>query len=1117
MPAAKPVKPKAKPYKQILFFCCVILAGIAMYTSCRTKKSGDGIFKLLSAGETHIDFVNKNTVSDSVNILDYLYFYNGAGVASADFNNDGLEDIYFVSNQGPNKLYLNKGDLKFEDITAKAGVAGTGNWKTGVTIVDINGDGYKDIYVCVVSGYKGFKGKNQLYINNGDLTFTESAAKYGLDFAGFSTQASFLDYDKDGDLDMFLLTSSVHSNDTYGDSTLRFKTSHDAGDHLFRNDNNKFVDVTASSGIYSAPIGYGLGVSVGDLNNDGWDDIYVSNDFFEQDYYYINQRNGTFKEELKSAFGHTSLFSMGNTLADVNKDGHLDVISTDMLPEEMKALKSTINDEPLDIYNQEVNAGYYYQYSKNSLQLNVGNGKKFVDISLYSGVSATDWTWSPLVQDFDMDGRKDMFFSNGIKKRLNDMDYLKYLGDPNVIKDFKTSRFFDKEKINLMPDGDVHNYLYHGDDNLKFSDVSAGNDMRDASISAGSVAVDLDNDGDLELVTNNMDAPAFIYKNMTMENHKDNKPSYLKLSVKYTKANLDGIGTKFFLRSTKQVDHQEIQTSTAYESTQGNNLLFTFLPGDKPVELMVLWPDNSYQLIKDFSMNKKAVITYDKAKTQTTTDVQALLSNYISDKKEFTSVDVKATVLATMQPFETPDFNYYNLLPHTYLPHTPAIAVADVNKDGIEDIYVGGIAGEEKYILAGSKDGKFTKVAVDAFAAFKDRSDTEAQWVDVNNDGLPDLIVLSASHPFVEAEKTVQPRLYINKGNYKFEYKALPVVGALTSKILVYDFNGDGLKDLFFSSSVNFRDYTKPASSIILLNKGSGNFAAATANQYADLTSIRYITNISTADIDHNGTEDIIISAEWQPVQIFLNKNKKLVKFSSPLLDKEMGWWQSAIITDADGDGKADLIAGNWGENNKYNVTATQPLYAYNNDVDNDGKNDLILSYFYKGKYYPFRPKNDLEQELPFLKKEFLSYQKMADKTTAEIFKGKLSDSGRLEANQFRSIFVSDVLNAKKITELPYLFQQAPIRSVSPLNNQQGDILLNGNFWGVVPYEGKYDALGLVTTHYDKRTKQFAMPEYWLNGMLNSQEITHLYPYKTTTGTSYVVTTYDGKLILLTK
>jgi hypothetical protein len=1097
-------------------FIYSILISVVFFGSCKPKQQGDGIFKLLPVEETHVDFVNNNNATDSVNILDYLYFYNGAGVASADFNNDGLEDIYFVSNQAPNKLYLNKGQLKFEDITAKAGVAGTGNWKTGVTVVDINGDGFKDIYVSVVANYKGFKGKNQLFINNGNLTFTESAAKYGLDFSGFSTQASFFDYDKDGDLDMFLLTSSVHSNETYGDSTLRFKISHDAGDHLFRNDGGHFTDVTPKSGIYSAPIGYGLGVSVGDLNNDGWDDIYVSNDFFEQDYYYINQHNGTFKEQIKEAFGHTSLFSMGNTLSDVDKDGHLDVVTTDMLPEEMKPLKSTINDVPFDIYNQEVNAGYYYQYAKNCLQLNVGNGKRFVDVSLYSGVSATDWTWSPLVQDFDMDGRKDMFFSNGIKKRLNDMDYLKYLGDPNVIKDFKTSRFFDKEKINLMPDGLVHNYLYHGDDELKFSDISAGNDMSKGSMSSGSIAVDLDNDGDLELVTNNMDERAYIYKNMTMETRKDKKPGFLKLSVKYTSANPDGIGAKLFLRSTKQVDHQEIQTSNGFESTQGNNLLFTFLPGDKPLELMVLWPNNSYQIIKNFTLNKKTVITYVKEQTQAATNVTGLIDAYIKDRGKFNYIQVKADVLATTHTFETPDFNYYNLLPHSYLPSTPAVAVADVNNDGTDDIYVGGTAGDEKYILAGTKNGKFVKTAVEGFAAAKQYGDTGAQWADVNNDGLPDLIVLTENHPFAEPAKRLQPRLYINKGNYKFEYKALPPIAGLVSKIFVYDFDGDGLNDIFLIGSVSFRNYTAPSASAVLLNKNNGNFAIAGINRFSEITNIRYITSISSADIDHNGANDIIISAEWQPINIFLSKNKKLVKFSSPLLDNESGWWQSAIITDVNNDGKADLIAGNWGTNNKYNVNHAQPLYGYNNDVDADGKNDLILSYFYKGKHYPFRPKNDLENELPYLKKEWLGYQKMADKTTEEVFKDRLSDSGRLVANQFESIFVNDILNAKGITNLPYMYQQAPIRSILPLN-KQGDVLLNGNFWGVVPYEGKYDALGLVTTHYDVRTKQFAMPEYWINSLLNFQEVTHLYPYKAPAVQGYIVTTTDGKILLVTK
>jgi hypothetical protein len=1101
---------------------CLLLAFVGL-KSCKTKSNDEHaqFFTLLDHKVTGVSFANNIAESDSLNILDYLYFYNGAGVAAADFNNDGLEDLYFVSNQGSNKLYLNKtepqkggSDIRFEDITEKSGTAGVGSWKTGVTVVDINNDGYQDIYVSVVSGYKSLSGKNQLFINNGNLTFTESAGLWGLDFAGLSTQAAFFDYDKDGDLDMFQLTHSVHSNDTYGDSRLRFKYDNLAGDHLFRNDQDHFTDVTSTSGIYSAPIGYGLGVSIADFNNDGWDDIYVSNDFFEQDYYYINQQDGTFKERLTEAFGHTSLFSMGNAAGDINMDGYLDLLTTDMLPDKMKALKSTINDEPLDIYNLEVKSGFYYQYSRNTLQLNVAAGKKFVDIGLYSGVAATEWTWSPLIQDFDMNGRKDFFFSNGIKRRLNDLDYLKYLGSTDVLNDFDSNRKFDRHKIEKMPDGRVPNILFTGDSALKFSDVSEANNISRPSSSSGAVSVDLDNDGDLEIVTNNMDEPAFIYENTIVQARKAGGSNFLNLSVEYKGRNRGGIGTKLFMKSSGgEVDHQEIQTSTAFQSNQNANLLFTFAGGERPVALLVIWPDNSQQIITRFDLGTKQKIVYDPETVRMGSDsVASVIRKFIKGSAEFSFQDMDAELLAELKVSQTPDFNYYSLLPHNYSKPAPAVAAGDINGDGYDDLYVGGIKGEEKYLLIGAATGKFKKVQVPAFTPFTNHADAEAQWIDLDNDNKLDLIVTNAEHPLLDFSQIQPHRIFFNRGNLKFEARTLPAIRSLTSKMALIDYNDDGLTDIFLPAAVYFKNYTKILPSVLLLNRGHGRFDFAAASAFTELASLSFVKDLTVADLNNDGKQDLVVSSEWQPLQIFLNTGRGLKKYRSPQLENLSGWWQSAKVADVDQDGKLDLIAGNWGLNNKYNVTQNHPLYAYNSDLDQDGKSDLIISYFDRGRYYPFRPKNDLEQELPYLRKEWLSYRKMADKSTEEIFKDRLSEKERLAAGTFESVLISDIAGRQVVNNLPHLYQQAPIISLVT-GEKPNQIVIGGNFWGAIPYEGRYDALGLATLEYNAAAKQFLPPRYWINPLVNFSEISYMRKIRAGKKDIWIVLTGDGKLL----
>src|SRR5450432_973375 len=582
---------------------------IALY-SCRNKPAA--LFSLLPSSQTGIDFQNRIADTDTLNILDYLYYYNGGGVAIADFNGDGLADIYFVSNQGSNKLYLNKGNFQFEDITDKAGVKGKGNWKTGVTITDINGDGLPDIYVSEVGNYKSFHGRNELFVNNGigpsgGVTFTEKAHEYGLDIEGFNTQAVFFDYDHDGDLDMFLVNHSVHSNKSYGDSSMRHVKDEKSGDKLFRNDRGKFTEVTEAAGIYSSIVGYGLNVAVADVNNDGWDDVYVSNDFHENYYYYVNNQDGTFSEINREAFGHESRFSMGSAIADMNNDGWQDIITLDMLAANEKVLKSSGGDDTLDIYNFKFGFGYYHQYARNCLQLNVGAGKKFSDIALYAGIAATDWSWSPLAADFDNDGIKDLFVTNGIVRRPNDLDFVKFYSSRNAND---TNRANDVTAINKMPEGKLNNYIFKGTDSLRFIDKSIDWGFNHHGFSNGAAYADLDNDGDLDIVINNINEPATIYRNNTVQQLRNH---FLEVQLKGDGDNKFAIGAKCIVKNKNKLQVDYINASKGFESASIQYMHFGTGADSVIDSIQVIWPDGKSQFLTNQKTNQRIVVSYKDA------------------------------------------------------------------------------------------------------------------------------------------------------------------------------------------------------------------------------------------------------------------------------------------------------------------------------------------------------------------------------------------------------------------------------------------------------------------------------------------------------------------------
>ena len=1016
----------------------------------------------LSADSTHIDFVNRLPERPGLGILSYIYYYNGAGVAVGDVNGDGLPDLYFVANgKGRNRLYLNRGHFVFEDVTAKAGVAGTSDWCTGVTMADVNGDGLLDIYVCAVAHMQGFQGHNELFINNGDGTFTESAAAYGLDYSGFATQAVFFDYDHDGDLDCFILSQSQHPNQNISDTSRRRGVDPYAGERLYRNDNGHFSDVSASSGLYRSSLCYGLGVAVGDLNNDGWEDIYVGNDFHENDFYYINNGDGTFTESGAAHFRHYSRYSMGNDIADFNNDGQLDVVTADMLPGDEKTLKTYGNGEHLDTYMQKITRnGYQDQYSRNCLQRNNGDGVSFSDVGLLAGVSATDWSWSPLFVDLDNDGNKDLFISSGIVRRPLDLDFIDFFSNLRDPSSYGSADALQQAMVEKMPDGASHPFLFRGDGRLGFQDVSFQWGTGDLhGYFNGAAYGDLDGDGNVDIVINSLNGPAVVLRNGLP------KRRFLAVAFEGAGGNRFGIGAKAYVFAGGRMQYQQLMLTRGFMSSCEPRLHFGLDSIVSVDSLLVVWPDQRYQVIRSVRADQTVVCRERDA-------LPGFRYSEFFGRPRPLSLSAEAGGGARLnwrhREDDYNDFKEQYLIPHMESTRGPKMAVADVNGDGLDDIFVCGGRGQAGALFIQTAGGGFVRTDSLVFAHDAMSEGVDAVFFDANHDSHPDLYVVSGGDEAADGDSSLADHLYLNDGRGHF----FPVAtaGLLTNKscVAAADVNGDGYDDLFVGGLTSARQFgLKEQESYLLLNDGHGRFTRSTVFRTTGV-----VTAAVFADVDRDGWKDLIVAGEWMGVRVFFNRRGVLQegKAAGPA-----GLWQTLYVTDVNGDGYPDILAGNWGHNSKLSAGKDGPLNLYVKDLDGNGTVEQLMTYFIGGREYPFLGKDQIELAVPVLKRSHLSYDEAAGKTIRELFGSQLDSAVRMSVQDLGSAcFINDGHGGFVERELPVELQLAPIFCFASV---EGGWLAAGNFYGVQPYEGRYDALDPTVFAYDPGASRFVYRE----------------------------------------